>query len=218
MLSSDTSRKTPLVPSLQQIAGLRAADAIMAQAQELPCQVTAVTGQLVTVSIQVFGQPFSGAVPNITVPIATSIYDWWPVRVGDLGVLKKSDAYLGAISGIGGGTANFTRRGNLSTLYFQPVSNMAWTLPAVAGGNATVRVVQGPAGVGLQNLAGDTKVLVNKDGVNINVQGMVTVDIKSDHVTITVPSGKRINMTAGGTLSPVMTVAGISPVLFADGP
>jgi hypothetical protein len=221
MLGSDNSRKTPLVASLNTIAAQRAADAVFAQSREYPGRVESTNGQLVTASFQVFGQPFagtSGTLKNVTVPIATSVYDWIPLQPQDLGVFKKSDVYLGGISGLGGGTADYTPRGNLSTLFFVPVSNKAWTVPSVANGDTAIRVSQGPHGFGAQDTQGNTTLLLDGQNskVTVAVKNGATVVIEGTKVTITVPSGGKVIATAGGTPHPVLTETGPSPVLSAD--
>src|SRR6185437_12230915 len=61
--------------------------------------------------------------PNITIPKAESNWIRMPTQVGDKGWTVPADAYLGAISGLGGGTPTLSRPHNLAALVFVPVSN-----------------------------------------------------------------------------------------------
>lgn len=161
---NDNAERLWFQNSLNQIAIERAAEAIEQLGRALPCSVVSVSGQIVTVQFEVSSAPFT--LPQITIPVATGKYDWQPIQKGDTGITQPADVYLGGISGLGGGTADLTRRGNLSTLVFVPVSNKAWTVP-----NANQRVVQGPEGVLLQTLDGTNSVNIAASGVTITVGG-----------------------------------------------
>lgn len=168
---TDNSRKTPFVAGLNRAAAQRAADNRQVAPMALPCQVVAVNGQLVTVSFQVYGGNFN--LPNVQMPIDTSIYDWLPVQVNDLGLAMPSDFYLGGVSGLGGGTADFTQRGNLSTLVFHPVSSSGWQPP---GGDANKRCIQGPDGVYLRDIGGAATITLDKtNGITMTFGGNTLV-------------------------------------------
>jgi hypothetical protein len=157
--------KTPLMDSWNRIAQGRAADAIQLQGKALPCRVESVDGQIVTVSFEVSSLY---TLPNVAVPIQTGVYDWVPVQQGDQGIVQPADAYMGGVSGLGGGTASLATPGNLSALVFTPVSNSAWTAP---GGNPNVRVVQGPDGVLMQDIAGTAKISITEGNITMNAGG-----------------------------------------------
>lgn len=149
---ADNSRKTPLALALDSAARSRSNDVKQLWGKELPCSVSEVAGQLVTVSWDI-KSPFT--LQKIQVPMATSKYDWIPHQAGDKGVAVSADAYMGGQSGIGGGTADLSRRGNLSsTLVFQPVSNKEWQPP---GGDPNKRAMQGPNGFYMQSVDGAVK-------------------------------------------------------------
>ena len=78
-----------------------------------------------------------------------------------------SDVYLGGVSGLGGGTATFTPTGNLNALVFVPTSNSGWVDPGAPG----QRVVQGPTGVLLQDLAGTAKVDITDGQITFSAGG-----------------------------------------------
>lgn len=157
---TDNVTKTPLAVALDHLTRQRTADHLELLGKALPCHVIAVKGQIVTVAFDITG-PFT--LPNVQLPLATWIYDWIPVQVNDRGVAVAADVYLGGVSGLGGGTADLSRRGNLSgSHYFVPVANSNWQPP---GGDGNVRVVQGPDGVRLQDTGGHTILVVDKRGV-----------------------------------------------------
>ncbi len=174
---ADNSRKTPMVASLNNAAMQRAADAMQQVGKALPCEVVSRQGQLVTVKFLVQG-PFT--IPNVTIPVASSKYDWVPLQVGDRGLAVPSDVYLGGVSGQGGGTARFPARANLSTLQFIPAASTDFMPP---GGDTDMRVVQGPNGVLVQTVDGKTVIKVTKTKIMITVQ-----------------SGQIVEAGAGGTL------------------
>lgn len=177
---SDNRFATPFARSLNTVSSQRAADAQQQLGKALPCKVISIKGQIVTVAFQVTGF----TLPNTEMPIATSKYDWIPVVAGDLGVAEPADVYLGGISGLGGGTADYGQRGNLSTLIFVPVANSSWVIAAGATGN--MRVVQGPDGVLIQDDGGKATVKVTPTGITMAF-GTNSIVINSSGVTITGP-------------------------------
>src|ERR1700740_3746370 len=105
-----------------QLAITRAQQAIRRLGRALPCRVVAVSGSIVTVAFEVNAAPWT--LPNITIPKAESNWVRMPTQVGDKGYTAPADAYLGGISGLGGGVATLTQPGNLTALVFTPVSNV----------------------------------------------------------------------------------------------
>lgn len=176
--------KTPVAESLNRIARQNAATAIQKLGKALPCSVVAVKGQVVKVKFEINS---SFTIPQVTIPIATSRYDWLPVQPGDAGVTLPADAYLGGVSGLGGGTANLTPRANLTALVFIPCANAAWTVA-----NPNQRVVQGPQGVVIKDTAGNAIIEVDNEG-NVVVHGLKSYswDING--------YGQRITFTGGNT-------------------
>ena len=145
-MTTGAAQKVPLVASLNPFAEAKALAAIRQLGRSLPCSVVAVSGQIVTVKIEV-NDPIFNTMPQLTIPIATSVYDWLPVQIGDRGVARASEVYLGGISGLGGGVADLTTRGNLTAVVFEPIAHATWTVP-----NPNQRVVQGLAGVHLKEV------------------------------------------------------------------
>lgn len=81
----------------------------------------AVSGSIVTVKFDV-GVPLQ----QMSMAVAGTRYCRSPIQAGDLGFATTADAYLGGVTGLGGGTADLTQRGNLSALVWVPVGNKSW--------------------------------------------------------------------------------------------
>lgn len=191
--------KTPVGDSLNRVAQQRATDALIQTGRELPCHVVVVSGQLVTVSFDVLTDQ---TLPNVTIPIATSLYDWLPVKVGDRGITRAADTDISAVSGQGTGTARLDQRpGNLSALVFAPIANATWTVP-----DPTQRVVRGPGGVLLQDIDATASVNVQPGVITLSAGGHTLV-ISSEGIVL---DGKVFALhehtggTIGGNTGPVL--------------
>lgn len=186
---ADNFAKLWLQKSQNQLAINRAAQEIQKQGRALPCRVTNVSGQIVTVEFELDTAPWT--LPPISIPKAESPWIIQSTQDGDKGVTMPADVYLGGISGLGGGTASFIRRGNLSALVFVPVGNTSTT---PIDPNATQ--VQGPNGVILQTTTGPTSSIVtNSSGTTITFE-TTTLVINASGITLTV-GGQTF--TWGGT-------------------
>lgn len=152
---ADNAQKTHYGLAINQFAEKKIADAIQLLGKALPCSVFAVSGSIVTVSFDLSNIPFT--LPNVTMPMFGPEYIRYPTQVGDLGVTMVVDAYLGGVSGLGGGSANLLLHANLSTLFFMPVSSKNWT--RTDDPNAVV--IYGPDGTIIRDTAGKSKVTVN---------------------------------------------------------
>jgi hypothetical protein len=161
-MSLDTSQKLPLGRSLNQIAERRAHDVLQQTGKALPASVVSSQGWIVTVKFEVQGT----TLVNVTVPVASSKYDYLPLQPGDTGLLVPSDVYLGGISGLGGGTASLNLPANLSALLFVPNGNKSFAAPA----DVNKRYIYGPDGAVVSTLDGSVSVTVDKTaGVTIKV-------------------------------------------------
>lgn len=150
-----------------QTAIQRAAQAIEGLGRALPCRVVSVSGAIVTVAFEV--QPSPWPLPQITIPKAESPWIRMPTQVGDYGVTMPADAYLGGISGLGGGVADIASPANLSALVFVPVSNAG--SPPV---DQNAAQVQGPNGAIIQTTTGTTSsIVVNSSGITLTYGGKV---------------------------------------------
>ncbi|RQV56092.1 hypothetical protein [Burkholderia cenocepacia] len=161
---ADNYAKLPLQKSLNRVAIDRAAKAIEDTGNALPCRVTKVSGAIVTVEFEIQG---TWTLPPVTIPKAESPWIRMPTQVGDKGVTVPADAYLGGISGLGGGTADFRRRGNLSALVFLPVSNAA-----SPPDDQNAAQVCGPNGMIARTTQGTpSSCVVNQSGVTMEYGG-----------------------------------------------
>jgi hypothetical protein len=164
------AQKTPLSRSLSTFAQKKALDEIAKRGMALPGHVVVVSGQIVTVNFDVDGV----TLPQVTMPVQGSKYIRLPIQKDDLGYALPGDVYMGGVSGLGGGTADLTPRGNLATLVWFPVGNKDWTVvpagvvldtPAVtATGNLSV--ANGASGV-FTTMTGDTVTVQN--GIIVNI-------------------------------------------------
>lgn len=164
MTIADNAQKTPFTQSQNRFAEQKIADAMQQLGRALPCKVVSIQGQIVTVSFEITDPVFT--LPQVTIPIATSKYDWIPIQAGDLGVTVPADVYLGGVSGLGSGTADLSQRANLTALQFVPCANKAWTVQ-----DPNKRLIQGPSGVVLQDTGGSCVFTLTPTGITITVGG-----------------------------------------------
>jgi hypothetical protein len=184
---ANNAQKTPLVNSLNRFAEQKAADAIQVLGRALPCSVTAVNGAIVTVKFEV-NSLFT--LPNVTIPQAGSAWAREPTQVGDLGFVVPGDAYLGGVSGLGGGTAGLTQQANLSALVFQPVTNKTWV---AVDPNAYTLI--GPNGVVLRDVDSHSVFTLTPSAVSItSANGTITLSA-SGHTLTVGPVGVAIDGT-----------------------
>ena len=156
---SGNAQKTPIGLSLNRVASAKAKDAIQVLGKSLPASVVSVKGSIVQVKFEVA----SGfTLPNVTIPLIGSEYIRPPIQPGCKGLVIAADAYLGGMSGIGGGTADLTPRANLTALIFTPIGNSGWT---VVDGNAAV--IYGPNGVVLKSQSGTMTLTLTPTGIQI---------------------------------------------------
>jgi hypothetical protein len=158
----DNSQKTPVVQSLNAFAERKIAAALELMGKSLPCSVVSVSGSIVTVKFLVSS---SFTLPNVTVPIATSIYARAPTQAGDNGVVRSVDTFIGAVSGLGTGTASLAPVANLSSLVFEPVASKSWA--ALDDPNAYQ--ILGPNGAIVRTVVGSSSVTVNANGTSIKL-------------------------------------------------
>lgn len=178
-IMSDDHSKLWFQQNLNQAAINRAEQAIKSLGRALPCRVTAVNGAIVTVEFEVDTAPWT--LPPITIPKAESNWIRMPTQVGDKGVTAPSDLYLGGISGLGGGRADMRKRGNLSTLYFVPISN-AGSGPI----DPNAAQIQGPNGAIIRTTTGTTSSIVtNQSGTTITF-GTTSLVINASGIVLTV--------------------------------
>lgn len=208
---SNNAQKLPLGRSLNQVARNRALDEVHLTGKSLPCSVVSRRGQIVQVKFELAD---AYTLQNVTIPVASSIYAQAPLQPGDKGVAIAADAYLGGVSGLGGGTADLSRRGNLTALLFVPLANSTWTAPLDPGSY----LLQGPNGVVLQDLGAACIFKLTPSGLTITVGGMVCT-INAAGLTVTggevdadgigLKTHKHISATPGSATS--ASIAGAGP-------
>ena len=159
--------KTYLGANLNRFAEKKVADAIQVQGKALPCRVVAVSGGIATVAFEVTS---SFTLPQVSVPVAESIYVRLPVQVGDLGVVRPIDVYLGGVSGQGGGVASLATPANLGALVYEPVASAGW--PSVDGSKV---IVQGPGGAVVQSIGGGASVTLTTSAITLTAGGHTLV-------------------------------------------
>jgi len=122
---SENGQTTPLARTLTEFVQNEIARQIQLRGYSLPVSIVEVEGAFVTVKFEVQSPDFT--FPNIKVPQAISRYARPPTQIGDKGFVVSADVYLGGVTGLGGGYANFDRLdSNLSTLVYVPLSNTSW--------------------------------------------------------------------------------------------
>lgn len=180
-----------LTDSLVRSAAKQAANAIQATGKALPCSVTTVVSSgIVTVKFEVQ----SGfTLPLVTCPKAGTEWMRYPTQVGDKGFVTTADAYLGGMSGLGGGVANLTQRGNLTALVFVPLGNTAWQ--AVNNNSVTL---YGPDGVVLRDQGSACVLTLAPSGITINLPATGEMVINGNVVINgTLTQNGNLNIPAG---------------------
>lgn len=203
MVSVSNAQKTPFARSLNRFAEQKAAEAIQLTGRALPCSVVSVSGSIVTVKFEVDSKPFT--LPNVTVPVGTPEYVRLPIQAGDKGVVLSSDAYLGGVSGLGGGTADLSIRANLSCLVFFPISNKGWS----AAVDANALCLYGPDGTIIYSTDKTAMLKVTKDENSWTAPAGKPATIKGDLVVEgSIRLAGSIKAQDGSTYAGDITTAG----------
>jgi hypothetical protein len=173
----DNHLTTPIVFNQPIGIGQQTADAQQNVAKAIPCTVTALSGELVTVKFELNS---NFTLPTITIPQAFSQWIRGATQVGDKGFAISSDYYLGSQSGQGTGTPNLYQRGNLGTLVFIPI-----TTTTFSSRNLNAAFISGPQGVVVQDQAGNCIFTLTQNGISISIGGNNVITINSTGVVIT---------------------------------
>lgn len=117
------NRQRPL-SGLSRLAENKAKTEKLLDAESYPCSIVAISenGAMVTVKFELEDLQL----PEIEMPVFMFDKVRFPIAVGDKGVARASNRYLGGVSGLGGGTANNAVIGNLTGLVYEPISNTEW--------------------------------------------------------------------------------------------
>jgi hypothetical protein len=185
---SDNTQKTPVGISLNRFASGKAKDAIQKLGKSLPASVVSVRGSIVQVKFEIASNVFT--LPNVTIPLIGTEYVRPPIQSGCKGFVLAADAYLGGMSGIGGGVADLTPPANLTALVFAPIGHNGWS---TVDGNAVV--IYGPNGVVLRSEDGRTSLTLTPTGIHVQTGGDFTVN------TISILHHVHKDVQPGGSLS-----------------
>jgi hypothetical protein len=189
---SDNAERLWLQDSLNQLAIKQAAEAIERTGMALPCHVTKVSGSIVTVA---FDLQSPWTLPPVTLPKAEGPWIRSPTQVGDAGMTVPADVYLGGISGLGGGTANTTRRGNLTALVWVPVASTGFSMV-----NTDAAYVSGPQGVVAQDEAGRCIVDINSNGT-ITLTAQTAIVLTAPIIALNGEITQTVGTGVAGTVS-----------------
>ncbi|EOW6510874.1 hypothetical protein ACOZXQ_000594 [Cronobacter malonaticus] len=126
----------------------------------LPASVVERSGHMITVSFLLRDIPYT--LPQVTIPLFGPEYIRYPMKKGDKGIVIPADAYLGGVSGLGGGIADLTSPANLSALVFLPTSNTEWE-----NVDYNVLTLYGPEGVTLRDAGSNTTFLLTPESITI---------------------------------------------------
>jgi hypothetical protein len=187
-------QKTPLGSSFNRISREVAATAIQQIGRALPCSVVAVSGQIVTVKFEISTE---FTIPQVTIPIAGAEYIRFPTQIGDKGFVLPADAYLGGISGLGGGVANLTPPMNLAALVFFPIGSKFFSSV-----NPNAVVIYGPDGVVLRDTGSAAVITLIPASITMTL-GASSLTIAAGEITISSPvialNGTVIQTAGSGT-------------------
>lgn len=174
----DNVQKTPVSDTLNEFARLKAADAIQQTGRSLPATVVSAKGSIVTVKFEITNSVFT--LPNVTIPLFGPEYIRYPIQPGDKGFVVAADAYLGGMSGLGGGTADLSQLANLAALVFFPIGNTSFF--AV---DPQAVVIYGPNGVSIRDATDANDVTVNKQVITLTSPNSITSTVGTSKVTMT---------------------------------
>jgi hypothetical protein len=173
-----SAQKIPYSRTAPQIAQKQALDLIAKRGQALPGHVVAVAGAIVTVNFDVSDVTLS----QVQMPVCGPEYIRYPIQVGDLGVAFPASVYLGGVSGLGGGTADTTLRGNLSTLVWFPIGNKNWAGPP--GSDASTLTLYGKTALELlDSITGNGSIKMTSSSITLTCAGhTIVIDSAGVHI------------------------------------
>jgi hypothetical protein len=150
-------QKTPFSKGMNGFVDTKTATFGALQGKAYPASVVSMdkTNTIATVQIEV--QDDTLTYPNIVCPVFGPQFIRYPLKKGDKGLVLSADAYMGGMSGLGGGNADLTQTGNLSNLVFFPCGNADFNNASNAD---KVVIGQGTKGVYLQDDAKIARVVI----------------------------------------------------------
>lgn len=202
--------KTPLSHTLNRFASRKALDEILKRGLAVPGHVTAVSGAIVTIAFDLTGLTLS----KIAMPLAAAEYIRLPIQANDKGLAVPASFYLGGVSGLGGGTADTTLQGNLSTLFWLPIGSKNFS---TVDPNAVT--IYGPNGVVLRDTASGTVATLTPTGLVVtSTSGTISLSA-GGHTVVISSAGVVIDGVTFAIHShlPGTYVAGSTPVTGDSG-
>ena len=144
----------------------------------------------------------------MTVPVEGSEYIRLPIQVGDKGWVKAADAYLGGVSGLGGGVASLVRQGNLAALVFAPIGNTNFATVS----NANAVTIYGVNGNGV-TIYSDIKakavsIVLTNTNVVISIGTAVSMTLNNSGVQIVGNTSIQGNLSVNGNITVTGTGGG----------
>jgi len=174
---SGNIQTTPLNRTLPRFVQNEITNAAGQNPQSLPVSVVAIEGAFVTVKFELQS---TITFPLIKVPQAISRYARPPTQVGDKGFVISCDRYLGGVTGLGSGVANYQQiEPNLSTLVFVPLSNTAF--PSV---DANAYNITGPNGAVIKEDGGNSVITLTPNSITLAC-GSNSIVISSSGISLT---------------------------------
>lgn len=196
MKKNDASRLW-VQENLNKLSIRKALEQIQSTGRSLPCSVKSVSGQIVTVTFEVVTDTWT--LPPVTIPISTSIYDWIPVQPGDKGITIPADVNISRLSGLGTEPPTLgINPANLSSLVFVPVSNAGQIPP---GGDASMRVSQGPDGILCQTMDGKNSISIKSGAIVFIVGGVEVASFSANAFSVDVPQTNSSTIVASGNIT-----------------
>jgi len=190
-------------------------DGKMQTPQEIPVTIAKVNNdETVNVNAETQGPP------NWTIDKFTVAQDYgeWirpPNVVGTKGVLTSAASYYtGGMTNLGGGTANYRDRANMTTMLFRPVSNTKFATNNNRNFNATL--ISGPQGAVINDAKNITNITVNGSIITISASsGSVQIELTASAIYVNPGSGNvYLGAGSGGSFANVETTSGPSPNVF----
>lgn len=175
------AQKYPLLQALSEMVNNLIEDRLDIKGKQLPCYITDVDNQFVTVHFDML--PDGIVYPEIKIPIMGWEYIRIPVQKGDKGVTLAADVSLRNISKQGG-VANRSILPSLTPLFFVPIANNQWSKE-----DGKKVVIVGPEGA----------IIKTKDISNIITVDTGKIEIKSGSNAVITVNSDQININKSGS-------------------
>ncbi|EEN8889751.1 hypothetical protein GJD23_22080, partial [Salmonella enterica subsp. enterica] len=200
------NKKLSFGGNMNNFADQKIAAAMQMAGKILPAEVVSQSGKMVTVTFLLRDIPYT--LPQLTIPLFGPQYIRYPMQKGDKGIVIPADAYLGGVSGLGGGTAELTPPANLSALVFLPISNTEWE-----NVDGQVLTLYGPEGVTIRDAKSNTTFLLTPESITIATPEKFEVTVGSTVLTLTAGTWSLTGQS--GTLTD--SAASTSPKIMLEG-